>query len=113
MTRPIAGGTIGRPCPTIPATAPLIHARGLTKRFGEFTAVDAIDFDVAPGESFGFLGPERRGQDQHDADDRVRLARDRGHAAHPRPRPRGAMVRGSAAAWASSPSRTRSTPSSP
>ena len=43
--------------------APLIHARGLTKRFGEFTAVDAIDFDVAPGESFGFLGPERRRQD--------------------------------------------------
>ena len=34
----------------------LIHARGLTKRFGEFIAVDAIDFDVAPGESFGFLG---------------------------------------------------------
>ena len=32
---------------------PLIHARGLTKRFGEFVAVDAIDFDVAPGESFG------------------------------------------------------------
>ena len=36
---------------------PLIQARGLTKRFGEFVAVDAIDFDVAPGESFGFLGP--------------------------------------------------------
>jgi ABC-type branched-subunit amino acid transport system ATPase component len=28
--------------------APLIHARGLTKRFGSFTAVDAVDFDVAP-----------------------------------------------------------------
>ena len=42
--------------------APLIHARGLTKRFGEFTAVDAIDFDVAPGESFGFLGPNGAGK---------------------------------------------------
>ena len=40
----------------------LIHARGLTKRFGEITAVDAIDFDVAPGESFGFLGPNGAGK---------------------------------------------------
>jgi len=40
----------------------LIHARGLTKRFGELTAVDAIDFDVAPGESFGFLGPNGAGK---------------------------------------------------
>jgi len=36
---------------------PLIHARGLVKRFGAFTAVDGIDVDVAPGEAFGFLGP--------------------------------------------------------
>ena len=43
-------------------TAPLIRARGLTKRFGDFTAVDAIDFDVAPGESFGFLGPNGAGK---------------------------------------------------
>jgi lipooligosaccharide transport system ATP-binding protein len=43
-------------------TPSLIHARGLTKRFGEFTAVDAIDFDVAPGESFGFLGPNGAGK---------------------------------------------------
>jgi lipooligosaccharide transport system ATP-binding protein len=40
----------------------LIHARGLTKRFGDFTAVDAIDFDVAVGESFGFLGPNGAGK---------------------------------------------------
>jgi len=45
-----------------PAQAPLIAARGLTKRFGTFTAVDAIDFDVAPGESFGFLGPNGAGK---------------------------------------------------
>ncbi len=43
-------------------SAALIHARGLTKRFGAFTAVDAIDFDVAPGESFGFLGPNGAGK---------------------------------------------------
>src|SRR5687767_3553872 len=46
-----------------PAAKPsLIHARGLTKRFGELTAVDGIDFDVAPGESFGFLGPNGAGK---------------------------------------------------
>ena len=41
---------------------PLIHARGLTKRFGALTAVDGIDFDVAPGEAFGFLGPNGAGK---------------------------------------------------
>ena len=41
---------------------PLIHARGLTKRFGSFTAVDGIDFDVYPGEAFGFLGPNGAGK---------------------------------------------------
>ena len=41
---------------------PIIHARGLTKRFGSFTAVDGIDFDVAPGEAFGFLGPNGAGK---------------------------------------------------
>jgi lipooligosaccharide transport system ATP-binding protein len=50
------------PAPSSPSTSALIHARGLTKRFGEFTAVDAIDFDVAPGESFGFLGPNGAGK---------------------------------------------------
>ena len=44
------------------APEPLIHARGLTKRFGSFTAVDAVDFDVAPGEAFGFLGPNGAGK---------------------------------------------------
>jgi lipooligosaccharide transport system ATP-binding protein len=41
---------------------PLIHARGLTKRFDQFTAVDAIDFDVRAGEAFGFLGPNGAGK---------------------------------------------------
>jgi lipooligosaccharide transport system ATP-binding protein len=41
---------------------PLVLARALTKRFGASTAVDAIDFEVAPGESFGFLGPNGAGK---------------------------------------------------
>ena len=49
------------PMPVQPDPA-LIHARGLTKRFGDFVAVDAIDFDVARGESFGFLGPNGAGK---------------------------------------------------
>ena len=40
----------------------LIHARGLTKQFGELVAVDGIDFDVQPGEAFGFLGPNGAGK---------------------------------------------------
>ncbi|MEA3502216.1 MAG: ABC transporter ATP-binding protein [Actinomycetota bacterium] len=42
--------------------APLIQATALTKRFGEFVAVDDIDFSVAQGESFGFLGPNGAGK---------------------------------------------------
>ncbi len=41
---------------------PLIRARGLVKRFGDFTAVDGIDVDVHKGEAFGFLGPNGAGK---------------------------------------------------
>ncbi len=41
---------------------PLIQARGLVKRFGSFTAVDAIDVAVRAGEAFGFLGPNGAGK---------------------------------------------------
>jgi len=41
---------------------PLIQARGLVKRFGDFTAVDGIDVDVQTGEAFGFLGPNGAGK---------------------------------------------------
>ena len=40
----------------------LIHARNLTKKFGDFTAVNGIDFDVTRGESFGLLGPNGAGK---------------------------------------------------
>jgi lipooligosaccharide transport system ATP-binding protein len=45
-----------------PSEEVLVHARGLTKRFGEFTAVDGVDFDVRTGEAFGFLGPNGAGK---------------------------------------------------
>jgi len=45
-----------------PARGPAIEVRGLTRRFGTFTAVDEISFDVAAGEVFGFLGANGAGK---------------------------------------------------
>ena len=53
--------TVPSPTPR-PSAAALIIARGLTKRFGDFTAVDGIDVDVHRGEAFGFLGPNGAGK---------------------------------------------------
>jgi len=39
-----------------------IIAQNLTKRFGDFTAVDGINFDVRRGEIFGLLGPNGSGK---------------------------------------------------
>lgn len=41
---------------------PVISAQALSKRYGEFVAVDRIDFDVLPAECFGFLGPNGAGK---------------------------------------------------
>ncbi len=40
----------------------MIQLQGLTKRYGAFTAVDAIDLHVPRGELFGFLGPNGAGK---------------------------------------------------
>jgi lipooligosaccharide transport system ATP-binding protein len=46
----------------VPDPEILITARGLTKRFGGFTAVAGIDFELRRGEAFGFLGPNGAGK---------------------------------------------------
>ncbi len=52
-----AAGSVGEAAPL-----PMIEARGLVKRFGDFVAVDNVDFTIAKGESFGFLGPNGAGK---------------------------------------------------
>lgn len=44
------------------ATETAINVHNLTRRFGDFTAVDNISFEVAPGEVFGFLGANGAGK---------------------------------------------------
>src|SRR5436190_663982 len=46
----------------VPASRAAVSARGLVKRYGGLTAVDAIDFEVAEGQCFGFLGPNGAGK---------------------------------------------------
>jgi ABC-2 type transport system ATP-binding protein len=47
---------------TAPTHDGMIEIRGLTKRFGGFTAVDDLSFDVEPGRITGFLGPNGAGK---------------------------------------------------
>jgi ABC-2 type transport system ATP-binding protein len=42
--------------------APAVDVQGLTKTFGDFTAVDGVEFSVTPGEVFAFLGPNGAGK---------------------------------------------------
>ncbi len=45
-----------------PHPEPMVLARNLQKRFGEFVAVDSVDFEIERGEAFGFLGPNGAGK---------------------------------------------------
>ena len=45
-----------------PAAAGAVRVRDLTRKFGEFTAVDRVTFDVEAGQIFGFLGPNGAGK---------------------------------------------------
>jgi ABC-2 type transport system ATP-binding protein len=40
----------------------IVEVKNLTKRFGDFTAVDGVSFDIRPGEILGLLGPNGAGK---------------------------------------------------
>ena len=65
----------------------MIVARGLVKRFGDFTAVDGIDVEVSRGEAFGFLGPNGAGKSSTMRMIGCVSPVDGRHAAGARPRP--------------------------
>lgn len=44
------------------ANGHVVHTRGLTKRYGEVRAVDAVDLEVAEGDVYGFLGANGSGK---------------------------------------------------
>jgi ABC-2 type transport system ATP-binding protein len=48
--------------PIGPVGEPVIDVQGLTRRFGDFVAVDSVSFTVSQGEVFGFLGPNGSGK---------------------------------------------------
>ncbi len=62
------------------ASEPVIEAKGLTRRFGDFTAVDQVSFEIEQGEIFGFLGSNGCGKsdDHEDADGAAAGQRRRG-----------------------------------
>jgi ribosome-dependent ATPase len=51
-----------RPRPSSEDSVPAIEADGLTRRFGDFTAVDHVSMRIARGEIFGFLGSNGSGK---------------------------------------------------
>jgi len=61
-----AAGSEAAPIPNpqspIPTTSCAVEVEDLTKKFGDFTAVDRVTFTVEPGEIFGFLGPNGAGK---------------------------------------------------
>ncbi|HEX6913442.1 MAG TPA: ABC transporter ATP-binding protein [Longimicrobium sp.] len=48
--------------PSPPSGGPAVSVQALAKRFGTTAALDAVSFDVAPGELFGFIGPDGAGK---------------------------------------------------
>ena len=59
----------------------MIEVKNLTKAYGNFVAVKDVSFKAENGSILGFLGPERRRQDHHDAHHHRVHAGERGHRA--------------------------------
>ena len=63
MTAEVSSTTTGRtPSSVRPTAAPLLQTEGLTVRFGGLTALDNVDFAVAPNELRAVIGPNGAGK---------------------------------------------------
>src|SRR5215472_11686127 len=93
MARPDRGEIVGS------MMAAIIEARDLVKRFDGLTAVDHISFAVEAGVIFGFLGPQRRRQDDDDQDVDDGANTERGVALDRRPRPSQGAAAGAPGLW--------------
>ncbi len=62
MTLALAASPASHADTAIPSAASAIAVRGLTKVYGSYHALDAVDLDVAEGSVFGFLGPNGAGK---------------------------------------------------
>ena len=62
IVRSCQGKSATRQCLCPEKGAPVIHARGVTKRFGDFVAIQELDLDVKAGECVGLLGPNGAGK---------------------------------------------------
>jgi ABC-2 type transport system ATP-binding protein len=54
--------SISHPEVSFPHMVPAVTTTGLTRQFGDFTAVQDVNLNVAPGQFFGFLGPNGAGK---------------------------------------------------
>jgi len=62
LKRPLLSGQAPPNAPDAAAGTPAIEVRGLTKTYGDLTAVEDVSFDVGAGEIFAFLGPNGAGK---------------------------------------------------
>ncbi len=92
---------------------PAVITTGLTRRFGDFTAVEDVNLTVAPGQFFGFLGPNGAGKSTTIKMLTGLLAPTSGSIQTPRPRRRHAIPSKSSARSESSPKASLSSAVSP
>ena len=67
---------------------PILECKGLTKRYGNKTALDQVSFSLMPGKIIGLLGPNGSGKNHADQAFKRAAGSHRGPYLHRRPCPR-------------------------